>query len=454
MDRVARMRGLLRSTPVRLALGMVALFTAVSLTTLALAYLQIRTGIEAGLNANLDQQVAGFQVAASPEALAVMVNAEAAAADPEARVFVLIGPDGRSFGNAVADLRGDEVVLRQGPTGKPLDGAGYVSRVVPMVGGLLVVAESRKPLRDLQDTFWRLLLVSLVPTVLLSLGAAVGIALSSARRVRKIEATLGALAGGNLAARVNEPDRRDDLARIGQGLDRMAAAQQASTDALRQVSADIAHDLKTPVQRIAVLLADLRDRLPDTAPEAAIADRAADEAARAVAVFQSLLHIAQIEGGSPKGRFAPVDLADLVRVFAEIYGPSAEDSGHILALALPGGPVTVQGDKGLLGQVIANLIENALRHTPAGSRVEVGLADDTLTVADNGPGIPEGERGNVLRRLYRLDRSRTTPGNGLGLSLVAAIVDLHGATMDLSDNQPGLRVAIRFPGNKPAHRQP
>ncbi len=465
MQRLLRLRPLLRSTPVRTALVLVAMITLVSLTTFSLAYLAVRRDMSANIAANIDQHLAGFRVAATADTLAALVAAEAAGANPADRVFVFLSSGGVSVGNAAAKVSGDEVQLTPLSGGRALSRFGYISRIVPVAGGLLVVAESREALSDLETTFIKLAVFNLVPTFLLSVGGAVLISLSGARRVRRIEATLDRMAEGDLTARVADRQRRDDLARIGAGIDRMGAAQEAATVALRQVSADIAHDLKTPVQRIAVLLSDLRDRLPETGPEADIAARATEEAERAVAVFQSLLQIAQIEGGSPRSRFAPVDLAELMRTFAEIYEPAAEDSGHALTLRLPGdGPVMVTGDKGLLGQVIANLLENALRHTPAGTRLALSLERHSngvdLSLADTGPGIPESERDKVLRRLYRLERSRATPGNGLGLSLVAAIADLHGAALILGDNGPGLRVTLRFPGaagqavTPPLHRAP
>ncbi len=443
------------STPVRLALGLVVLFSVVSLATLGVAFVQIRGSIDEQLDANLDQHVAGFRVTDDPQTLATLVAAEAAAADPENRIFVFLAPGGASVGNARVELRGADVVLSQRDGGRKLGRDGYVSRAVPMAQGILVVAESLEPLRDLKTTFLRLIGFSLIPTFLLSLSGGVGLALASTRRVRRIETTLQRLTEGDLSARVGEERRTDDLARIGAGLDRMATAQETATSALRQVSADIAHDLKTPVQRIAVLLADLRDRLPEDGPEAGIAEKAATEAERAVAVFRSLLQIAQIEAGSPRARFVPVDLVDLVRTFAEIYEPTAEDSGHTLVPAVtPDVPLMVLGDKGLLGQVIANLIENALRHTPPGTQIKLTVAQEgtqvVLGITDDGPGIPEEARDKVLRRLYRLERSRTTPGNGLGLSLVAAIADLHGATLTLDsvlapdDAAPGLEIRLAF----------
>lgn len=450
----ARLRplGLFRSTPVRLAIVLVLLFTAASIGTFGFAYVEIRRSIEKQLEASLDQRVAGFRAIEDPVTLAALVQAEAAATDPEDRVFAFLGPDGALVGNAQAELRGADVRLSRRPNGRELGDNGYATRAVPLAGGVLVVAESRAPLSDLEEVFLGLVGLSLVPTMLLSLSAAVWLALASARRVRRIEAALARLADGELSTRVGDTGRKDDLARIAAGIDRMAAAQEAATAALRQVSTDIAHDLRTPVQRLAVHLAALRERLSENSPEAAIADRAVDEAARAVDIFQSLLQIAQIEGGGPRTRFGPVDLAEVLRTLAEVYEPAAEDTGHALdLLPLPHGTVVTSGDKSLICRAVANLIENALRHTPAGSRITLGLDRGpkavVLCVSDDGLGVATQELSNVVRRFYRLERSRTTQGHGLGLALVAAIAELHGAALALSDNAPGLRVTLAFPSN-------
>ncbi|NCQ24939.1 MAG: two-component sensor histidine kinase [Rhodobacteraceae bacterium CG17_big_fil_post_rev_8_21_14_2_50_63_15] len=450
MQRVRHLSALLRSSPIRLAIGLVAVFATVNFVSLGLAWIQLRGNVEDQISANLEQQVAGFRVTGDPRTLAALVEAEAAAVDPANRILVFVAPSGDTFGNATASLRGREVEIRRRRGGRSLGEEGYELRTEAMAQGILVVGESRAPIRNMEETFIGLLVLSIIPTLLISLAAGFAMSLAAARRVRHFETTLTRLAQGDLAARVAEDKRGDDLSRIGAGIDRMAAAQEASMSALRQVSADIAHDLKTPVQRISVLLADLRNRLPAESPEAGIAERAVIEADRAVSVFQALLMIAQIEGGSARSRFEAVDLSGILSTFADIYSPAAEDSGHALRLStLPEEPVLVRGDKTLLGQLVANLIENALRHTPEGCTVTLALirqAEETvLSVADDGPGIPESERAAVLRRLYRLESARTTPGNGLGLSLVHAIADLHEARLDLHDNKPGLRVQVSFP---------
>ena len=440
------------STPMRQAIGLVAVVAMVNLVTLGLAYLSLRSATEEAMRANLVQHMAGFQVAASPSALEILVAAEASAADPAHRVFAFIAPDGRVTGNADAALTPNGVEISRMPEGRPLSDSGYFPLIERMGGGILILGESRAPIHELGETFLALLALSLAPTVLISLGAGAVIASRARRRVDRIEAVLGQLSEGALHARIpDEPGRHDDLARIGTRVNRMAAAQEAATDALRQVSADIAHDLKTPLQRMTVLLHDLRDRLPEDGAEAALADRAIAEADGAVGIFHALLQIAQIEGGGARAGFVPVDLAGVAAEIAELYTPAAEEEGRALVLNLPDGPAMISGNKGLVGQALANLIENALRHTPKGGDITIAVQREgpriTLAVADQGPGIPETERENVLRRLYRLEQSRTTPGNGLGLALVAATAGLHGAELTLGDNAPGLKVTLSFPAD-------
>jgi signal transduction histidine kinase len=442
---------LLKSSPVRQAIGVVSLMAVISVTTTAIAFLRVREGLEEAIFTSLDLSAASFSTARTPDALRSMVVAEAQVADPEQRIIALLPADGGSVGNAIARLDGGLPAVSPLSKDTQLSDEGYEFRVIADDRGTLILGETREGVEEISEVFVALVALSLVPTLLLSLAAALVIAARSARRVVRIQGALERLTAGDLKARVAEdPVQEDDLARIAGGLDRMAAAQEASVAALKQVSADIAHDLKTPVQRIAVLMAELRNQTSEGSPEAALAERALAEADRAVAVFQALLQIAQIEGRTPKGRFRSVDLSAVVSTFADIYGPAVEDSGHSLVVDLPSGqPVQVQGDRDLLGQVVANLIENALRHTPEGSAIRLSLRQEdasvVLAVADNGPGIPEAERALVLRRLYRREASRTTEGNGLGLALVAAIADLHEARLQLSDNAPGLIVSLIFP---------
>ncbi|RBO51615.1 sensor histidine kinase [Rhodovulum sp. BSW8] len=444
--RAASLTHLLRSTPVRQALALVAVVALANLLSLGGAYLTLRADLARSIRADLDAELASFDLSATPAALSAIVRARARAADPAKTITVFLAADGRQVGNARATLEGSDIHL--GPGDQPLGAAGYLHEARPLAGGLLIVAESLAPIAELRRTFLSLLAFSLGPTVLISLGVGVLIARRTARRVDGIEATLNRLSAGDLSARL-PPDQApaDDLSRIGAGVNRLAARQQAATEALRQVTADIAHDLRTPLQRISVLLQDLRARLPDEGDPAELADRASAEVDRAVSVFRAMLEIAQIEGGQASARFQPFDLGLTVRQVVELYQPSVEDAGHRLSLSSPETGPTIRGEPSLIAQALANLVENALRHTPEGRRIDIAVSADppALSVADDGPGVPDGERDKVLRRLYRLERSRTTPGHGLGLSLVAAIAGLHGARLTLEDNGPGLRVRLAFP---------
>jgi signal transduction histidine kinase len=163
--------------------------------------------------------------------------------------------------------------------------------------------------------------------------------------------------------------------------------------------------------------------------------------------FGGLLRIAQIESGMPARRFTKVDLSDLLRTVIEIYQPMAEEKEQLFAAEICAG-LTVWGDRELLTQMIANIVENAMKHSPTGASITVATSGSpssiAVAVSDSGPGIPAGERLNVFQRFYRLERSRSTPGSGLGLSLVAAIAALHQIRIEVTDNEPGLRVTLRF----------
>jgi signal transduction histidine kinase len=442
-----RIRQLWRSMPVRLALLLVLLFSVVSLLSLAASYAVTKNSFETAIRADLQQDMAGFRAAPNFRAVALLVEAESRQSDPDRVIISYITQGGQVYGNgAIArDDEGYHIVSLAEERSK-YEG-DYLSLTTRLYGGQLTVARSLAQIEALRTVFLNILLISLLPTVLVALSGGLYLARRSKRHVEVIGGTLDDLTNGDLSARVSlGPRWADDLLRIGAKVNQMARAQEAQTQMLRQVSSDIAHDLKTPIQRVAVHLDDLARTVPAASDEGALLGKAQEEVTGIASVFQSLLQIASVESGSPKAHFKPVDLNLLCQTMTEVYDPAAAANGQTLICEVPAEQVQVMGDKNLLGQVLANLIENAMRHTPKGSQITVSLAKDArravLEVADNGPGIPKGERENVLRRLYRLDASRHTPGNGLGLSLVEGVVKLHGGTMTLIDNAPGLKVSI------------
>ena len=439
-----------RSMPLRLAILLVALFALVSLLSLAASYAVTQSSFEESIRADLRQDLAGFRAAPNARAVAILVDGESREADPNRLILSYIAPDGRIYGNG-AIARDDEGFHIVSLDRDRAEYAGdYLSLTDTLYGGVITIARSRAEIEALRGVFVNILLISLLPTVLIALSGGLILARRSKRHVEVVGSALDLMTSGDLAARVKiGPRWSDDLVRIGDKLNQMAGAQEAQMKALKGVSSDIAHDLKTPLQRVAVHLEELQAHVDEGGEAADLIARTQSEVNDMTRVFQALLQLAQVEAGSPKARFEEVDLAGVCRTLVEIYEPSAAASGHDLSLRLQRQKVMVQGDRALLGQMVSNLIENALRHTPKGSRIEVALGKEgngyVLTVADNGSGIPVEERQKVLDRLYRLDRSRQTPGHGLGLSLVDAVAAVHGADLSLQDNRPGLRLELTFP---------
>lgn len=344
------------------------------------------------------------------------------------------------------------VEVDTGPdAGDDPNGASEHVRVLvkPLEGGYrLGVGEDLEQVGELEDTFLRILASAL--GIVLVLGVGGGLLLSAAflRRVDMITRTADAIIGGDLSRRIERTGSGDDLDHLSATLNAMLDRITGLMENLRQVSNDIAHDLRTPLTRLRQDLEEAQKRDLTAADLKRVIESAVGEADVLLETFSALLRIAQIEAGTRRSAFRPVDLSDVVRTVADAYAPAVEESGRALISEIAAG-VQVNGDRGLLSQLFVNLVENALHHTPPGTAITLRLAREPAGVvaelADTGPGIPADERAKVFRRFYRLERSRTTPGSGLGLSTVAAIVELHHAAIELLDNKPGLRVVVRFP---------
>ena len=318
-------------------------------------------------------------------------------------------------------------------------------------GMRLVVADNLESVEDVEDVVLNGFLVALALAIVLGLGGGALFTRSLLRRVDGVTRTAEAIIGGDLSQRIALTGSGDDFDRLAATLNAMLDRIVDLLENLRQVSNDIAHDLRTPLARLRQRLEDTRIRAASPDDYERAIDRAIEEADALLDTFSALLRIAQIEAGARRSSFRTVDLSNVMRTVADAYGPAVEDSGRYLQADIAEA-LTIRGDRELLVQLFANLIENALRHTPRGTRIALHLRDDhseiRAEVSDDGPGIPEEERVRVFRRFYRLEHSRTTPGNGLGLSLVAAIVELHQGAINLLDNMPGLKIAIHFPMNK------
>jgi signal transduction histidine kinase len=267
--------------------------------------------------------------------------------------------------------------------------------------------------------------------------------------VDAIARTAEAIIGGDLGRRVPTRGTGDDLDRLASTLNRMLDRIQALMESLRQVSSDVAHDLRTPLSRLYQRLEEARTHARSAAEYQAAIDAALGEAEGLLETFSALLRIAQVEGASARAGFRDVDLTAVTEAVCDAYLPDAEEAGHRLAATIAR-DVTVSGDKELLTQALSNLVENALRHTPPGTLVSIRLADGApagaqLSVEDDGPGVAAADLPRLTDRFYRGEQSRTTSGNGLGLSLVGAVAELHGAKLSLDAPERGLRVSFSFP---------
>jgi len=269
----------------------------------------------------------------------------------------------------------------------------------------------------------------------------------SLRRVDSFDRTARAIFDGDLTRRMPFRGTGDEFDRLAASLNRMLDRISALMEGLRQVSTDVAHDLRTPLSRLRQRLEDL-GKSELTSGQQETVDAAVAEADAILCLFAALVQIAKVEGGSLRSRFEDVDLEAVATEVGEVYQAVAEGAGHSLVVEAESG-VVVRANRELLVQLIVNLVENAITHTPHGTSIKLGVArrsgSAVLTVTDDGPGIPPDERARVFGRFYRLDRSRSTPGTGLGLALVGAIAELHGAGIELTDNLPGARFTLTFP---------
>ncbi len=268
------------------------------------------------------------------------------------------------------------------------------------------------------------------------------------RRIDAMNRTTTEIMAGRFGSRIPVRVDGDEIDELAGNLNSMLDRIQSLMENLRQVSSDVAHDLRTPLSRLHQSLDEARSSATTVAEFRDAVERAIRETEGLLQTFSALLRIAQIESGSRKAGFSSVDLTQLLRFVAETFIPVAEDDNHRLVSHVEA-DIIITGDQELLFQMATNLVENAIRHTPPGSTIELTLRRDGLevvaAVVDDGPGIPSGERQKVLQRFYRLESSRSTPGSGLGLALASAVAELHGAKITLADRMPGLLVEVRFP---------
>ncbi|RDV02408.1 sensor histidine kinase [Undibacter mobilis] len=301
---------------------------------------------------------------------------------------------------------------------------------------------------------------SIALVIVLGLGGGLFVTRRVLRRVDAMTATSRSIMAGDLGERLPIEGTGDELDRLAENLNLMLERIEALMGGLKEVSDNIAHDLKTPLTRLRNRCEEALRTAGSEAEYRAALEGTIEESDGLIRTFNALLLIARAESGQSREDMTEFDAAEVARDIGELYEPLAEEKGIALKVDAEA-PATLKGNRDLVSQALANLVDNAIKYSVAAGRsadappaeIKVGAVIDgdrvLLTVADNGPGIPEADRSRALERFVRLEQSRSLPGSGLGLSLVAAVARLHDGELTLADNAPGLKSIIALPRTGP-----
>jgi signal transduction histidine kinase len=452
---------LTQRTAFRLAALVAVIISLTNLVIFSVLFFVISEQLDENLKAHVDevrQTLADVEVSGGFEGLAAMVNRHAQVAQSNEDIYLLTDASNRYVAGNIKviprfsnwkTIPWDELPLI-GSWTAPRASTAVVGRWTPVKNGFLFVGDGNGDINDAQHVLLKGLLWGIGLSMLSAIVGGYILGLSAQKRIAKMEGVLGAVASGQLEARVPRSPSADDLDHVAALINATLDRLQALIGNLRQVSTDIAHDLRTPIARMRQKLEVVQTKNSDLAMYQSAVEEAVQEIDGISETFDALLRISEIEAGARKTKFVDVELNSLLINIVDALEAVAEEQNHRLIASINSTPpVTVRGDRKLLNQLFINLIENAIVHCPSATEIRVELTDEdgrpNVKVRDTGTGIPAEERDKVFRRLYRLEKSRSTRGSGLGLSLVSAIAELHGANVKLADNNPGLIVEVMFP---------
>ena len=445
---------LLHSSSFRLALVYMALFGGSVLILLVFIYWSTARHMASQADATIEAEITGlaerYRTDGLPGLTALIV--ERTSRKPGgSSIYLLVDDD---LGPLVGNIsRWPDVPLTDdGWLNFRLEGEGWPggethqgrARAFKLRGGFrLLVGRDLHELQETRRLIVRTLAWGLLITLVLALAGGTMMTRSMVRRIDAINQTSREIMSGDLSRRMPTDHSGDDFDVLTGNLNAMLDRIQSLMDEVRRISDIIAHDLKTPLTRLKNSLELLKaDESNEPERKHALVEQAITEADGLLSTFNALLRIARVESGERRAGFADIDLTELVRDVTELYEPLAEEKQQALT-------VTLETVAPMLFQALANLLDNAIKYTTTRGQVSVrltgSLEGSLIVIADSGPGIPEEKRDQVFRRFYRLEASRATPGNGLGLSLVAAVAKLHDIDLSLEDNAPGLRVIMELP---------
>jgi signal transduction histidine kinase len=462
---VTALTKLFRTTTFRLSLTYLALFSAAAIVAIVYIYWNTTVLLSRQLNQTIDAELKGLaeQYRAGGLDQLVRIVAERSGT-PGNSLYLVADSEGRSLaGNLSAvspelwnSLGPVEFVYQRPATGGVEKRLAFANVFRLASGYRLIVGRDIEDRRELARMVRSAMLWGLGVMALFGIGGGYWVSRKLLARIDALAETTRTIMDGDLTGRLPVTGSGDELDRLSESLNLMLARIEQLMAGLREVSDNIAHDLKTPLNR---LRNRVEQALREPYGEAAyreVLERTIEEADGLIKTFNALLSIARIEAGAGGENREKLDVSALLRDVAELYEPVAEERGIELR-AETDAPIFVRADRQLLGQAIANLIDNALKYgapersSGNGSRPEVEVSAHAkgpiaeIVVTDRGPGVPVPDRERVLDRFVRLEASRSEPGSGLGLSLVAAVARLHGGILRLEDNEPGLRVVLALP---------
>lgn len=361
----------------------------------------------------------------------------------------LTDPDGLLIAGTVTVLNARPGItnVRILEKGSPWEDARGLTVDLPKGGRLTIVAESESA-EEMGELLWPAFGLALGLAILVGIATSIALGRSIASRLSAIGATATAITAGDHSRRVPIDPLGGFFADQAHIFNRMLDRIEELMANLRQVSSDLAHDLRTPLTRLRGTLRTMAEEDMDVSRRSDLLQAALRECDSVLTIFTALLRISEVEAGQRRPHLVPLRLDLLSDDIVESFAPEFADNGCTLTMGVMSEGL-IFGDADLLNQLLVNLVENALTHAGHGTTTIVSVersdAKVALVVSDNGPGIPPEERANVLRRFVRLERGRSSPGHGLGLSLVAAIAQFHDATITLADAGPGLTVRVDFP---------
>ncbi len=446
---------IVRTATFRFAALYVALFAASALVLGAAVLLASRTALQEQMRSRIDAELSYLRLEYRQGGLDHLIGlVRTRGRGASALDYLVEMPDGRHVAGEMPASPGQAPGWTEITVTETSEDGGRperdIARVVVLDGGvLLAVGSDLAQLGDVEEAVATAFAWTVSLAVLLGIGGGIWLSRSVLRRVDAIARTAEAIIAGELTRRVPNRGTGDDLDRLAATLNRMLDRISALMESLRQVSSDVAHDLRTPLTRLYQRLEGASASAVTVADYETAVVAASAEADALLQTFASLLRIAQVEGASPTAGFGPADLSALTETVADAYQPDMEAQDHLLATAIEPG-IAVWGDRELLTQALANVMENALRHTPAGTLIKVELrarseGGASLSVVDDGPGVNEEDLPRLVHRFFRGEHSRTTQGSGLGLSLAHAVAELHQARLEIGTTRPGLQVTFVFP---------